>query len=143
MTFTKRNHVLEETENVSIRLQLAPVQPSGLVVLVIGVVVAELRVQEFVAGPKHWDSVRKHQQAEKILYLLAPQGQHFMRRAFVAFVTTVPTVVGVGAILVVVAIRQVVLFVIGDEIVEREAVMRGDKVHALIGVIGIHAIIGK
>src|ERR1700758_1721833 len=139
MTFTKRNHVLEETENVSIRLQLAPVQPSGLVVLVIGVVVAELRVQEFVAGPEHWDSVRKHQQAEEILYLLAPQSQHFMRRAFVAFVTTVPAVVGVGAILVAVAVRQVVLFVVGDEIVQSKAVMRRDKIHTLVSVIGLEA----
>src|ERR1700751_2066161 len=106
MTFTKRNHVLEETENVSIRLQLAPVQPPGFVVLVIRIVVAELRIQEFVAGPEHWDSIRKHEQAEKILYLLAPQGQHILWGSVIAFVTTVPTIVGVGAILIVVAIRQ-------------------------------------
>src|ERR1700739_1435852 len=98
MTFTKRNHVLEETKNVSIRLQLAPVQPSGFVVLVIRIVIAKLRVQEFVAGPEHRDSVRQHEQAEKILYLLASQGQHPIRRAFVAFVTTVPAEVGVGAV---------------------------------------------
>ena len=41
-----------------IRLELAPVQPSGFVVLVIRIVIAELRVQEFVAGPEHRDAVR-------------------------------------------------------------------------------------
>src|ERR1700722_4592028 len=143
MTFTKRNHVLEETENGLIRSQLAPVQPSGFVILVIRIVVAKLRVQEFVAGPEHWGPVRQHEQTEKILCLLAPQGQHFIRRIFVALVARVPAMVRVRAILVVVAIRPVVLFVVGDEVVQREAVMRSDKVHALISVISFSSVVGE
>src|SRR5262249_59750435 len=53
----KRNHVLEETKNVAVRLQLAPVKPSSDVVLVIGIIVAILRVQKFVAGAKHGGAV--------------------------------------------------------------------------------------
>src|ERR1700740_1863050 len=135
MPFSKTDHVLEKTENVSILLELTPVQPSGLVVLVIRIVIAELRVQEFVAGPEHGDPVREHEQTEKILYLLASEGQHFIGRAIIAFETTVPAIVGVGPILVVVAIRPVVLFVVGDEIVKRKTVMRGQEVHALVSVI--------
>ena len=44
MSFPKTDHVLEETKYVLVLLELAPVQPSGFVVLVIGIVVAELRV---------------------------------------------------------------------------------------------------
>src|SRR5512133_1848730 len=143
MTLTKRNHVLEETENVLVGLQLAPVQPSSFVVLVIRIVVSELRVEELVAGSKHRYAIRQHEQAGKILCLLAPQGQHVIGDTFVAFITTVPAVVGVGAILVVVAIRPVVLLVIGDEIEQREAVMRSNEIYALIRMIGIEAIIGK
>src|SRR5215471_397004 len=77
MPFSKTDHLLEKTENVSICLELTPVQPSGFVVLVVGIVIAELRIQEFVASPEHRDPVREHEQAEEILYLPAPQGQHF------------------------------------------------------------------
>src|SRR5215471_9816556 len=143
MPFSKTNHVLEETENVLVLLELVPVEPSGFAVLVIGIVIAELRVQEFVAGPKHWDPVRQHEKAEKVLYLPAPQGQHLIRHPLIPFVTTVPTVVRVGAVLVVVAIRPVVLLVVGDEVVQRKAIMRSQEIHTLISVISIEAIIGE
>ena len=58
MILSERNHVLEETKNVLIRLELTPVQPSNFVILVIGIVVAKLRVQELVPGPKHRRTVR-------------------------------------------------------------------------------------
>jgi len=35
MPLSKTDHVLEKTENISIRLEVTPVQPSGFVVLVI------------------------------------------------------------------------------------------------------------
>src|SRR5689334_2767932 len=49
MLFSKCNHALEEAEYILICLKLAPVQPSRSVVLVVGIVVAVLGVQEFVA----------------------------------------------------------------------------------------------
>src|SRR5579863_7124615 len=60
MGFAKRNHALEETEDVLICGKLAPVEPSRGVVLVVGIVVAELRVQGFIASAKHWSPVRQH-----------------------------------------------------------------------------------
>src|SRR5262249_23116777 len=69
MAFTKRNHALEETEDVLICPKLAPVQPSGWVVLVVRIIVAELCVQEFIPGPEHGSPVRQHEQAEEILDL--------------------------------------------------------------------------
>ena len=46
MRFPERDHLFEETKNVLIRLELAPVKPADFVVLVVRIVVAELRVQE-------------------------------------------------------------------------------------------------
>ena len=58
MIFSERNHLLEELENVLIGLELTPIQPSNFVVLVVGIVVAELSIQELVAGAKHRRTVR-------------------------------------------------------------------------------------
>src|SRR2546430_16213185 len=118
MSFPERNHVLEETKNVRVRTQLAPVQPSGFVILVIGIVVAKLRIQEFISGPEHWDSVRKKQQTAEILDLLSAQRQYLRCRSFVPFAAAVPTIVFVHAVLVIVTIRPVAFVVVGDEIVQ-------------------------
>jgi hypothetical protein len=44
------NHALEEAEHILIGLQLGPIEPSRLIVLVIRVVVAKLRIQEFISS---------------------------------------------------------------------------------------------
>src|SRR5437016_14131845 len=100
MSFPERNHVLEETKNVRVRTQLAPVQPSGFVILVIGIVVAKLRIQEFISGSEHWSSVREKQQTAEILDLLSAQCQYVRCRPLVPFVAAVPRVVFVHAILI-------------------------------------------
>ena len=50
-----------------------PVQPSDFIVLVIGIVIAKLGVQEFVTSPEHWDAVREQQQTAEILDLLSAE----------------------------------------------------------------------
>src|SRR5712671_275666 len=117
MSFTERNHVLEETKHVRVRTQLAPVQPSGFVILVIGIVVARLRIQEFISGSEHWSSIREKQQTAEILDLLSAQLQYVRCRPLVSFVAAVPRVVFVHAILITVTICPVALLVIRDEIV--------------------------
>src|SRR5271169_898713 len=51
----------------------------------------------------------------------------------------VPAVVVVRAILVVISICPVSLLVIGDQVVEGEAVVRSEVVHALVGVVRVGA----
>src|SRR5271165_3369387 len=143
MSFAERDHVLEETKDVLICPESAPVQPSSFVVLVIGIVVAELRVQELVPGPEHRSPVREKQQATEILNLLPAQREHRRWHTFFPFVPAIPTVVLVRAILIIVTIRPVTFAVVGNEIVQREAVVGGYKVHALVGVISVSASVGK
>ena len=57
MSFPERNHAFEETKDFLVRRQLAPIQPSRLIVLVVGIVVAELGVEEFISGSEHGRSV--------------------------------------------------------------------------------------
>ena len=143
MAFAERNHFLEEAEDVLICLKLAPIEPSSRVVLVIRIVVAKLRVQELVSRAKHRSPVRQHEHAEEILHLPASQGQHFGECTFVAFVPAVPAVVVVHAILIVLSVGPVVFFVVRNDIVQSETVVRGDVVHALVGMICIGTIIGE
>src|ERR1700678_1827941 len=143
MTLPERNHALEETKDVLIRPKLAPVQPSRFIVLVVGIVVSKLRVQELVPSPEHRSPVREHQQAAEVLDLLASQREHSRWRSFIPFVSTVPAVVVVRTVLIVVAIRPVALAVIGDEVVQSETVVGGQIVHALEGVISIGAAVRK
>src|SRR5260370_33500906 len=86
MSFPERNHALEETKYVRVRAHLAPVQPSGFVILVVGLVVAKLRVQEFISGSEHWGPVRQKQQTAEILDLLPTQRNYLGCRPFIAFV---------------------------------------------------------
>src|ERR1019366_1619151 len=113
----------------------APVQPAHFVVLAVGVVVALLGACDFVARENHGNAVRKQQNGGKVFSLtraqLVPGG--IVARAFPA---TIPTVVGVGAISVVLAVGEIVLLVVGNQIVEREAIVAGHEVDAVVRFAG-------
>src|SRR5215469_415811 len=107
----------------------APIDPADLVVLAIGVIVALLRPTKLVAGEQHWCSLRQQQGGEEIPHLASPQRAHLFVLGR-ALDSTIPrTVVGVP-IPIFLAVRLVVTIVVGDEVIEREAVMGGDEVDA-------------
>ena len=82
-----------------------------------------------VAGQEHGDALRQHQRREEIALLLPAQGVDGGIVGW-ALGPTVPTVVLIGAVLVLVAIRVVMLVIVTDQIVERKAVVAGDKIDA-------------
>src|ERR1035438_8819532 len=100
----------------------APVQPTHFVVLAVRVVMALLGTPDFVAGKKHGHAVREQQNGGKVFAL--PRAQlvdgGIAGRAFDA---AIPTVVGVGAVAVVLAVGEIVLLVVGNQVVEREAIV--------------------
>ena len=61
MFFAVGDHEFKELKEIPVLFQKAPVQPGDLVVLAVGVVVAEFRVAEFVAGEEHGRSPAAHQ----------------------------------------------------------------------------------
>jgi len=68
MPRVKRVHLL-------VLLQLAPVTPTGLVVLAVGVIVATLRAAEFPSPPSSIGTAARDQQGQKeVLDLAFPQG---------------------------------------------------------------------
>ena len=108
-----------------------PVHPRGLVVLVVGVVVATLGPPELVTHGAHRHPVRQGQQAPGVAQLPPAQLEHLVRRAVVALPPAVPRAVVVGAVVVAVPVGLVVLAVVGDEVVQREPVVTGHEVDAV------------
>ena len=144
MIFPERNHLLEEPENVLVGSELTPIQPSNFVILVIGIVVAKLGIQELVPGAKHRRTVGQEEQTAEILYLLAGAMRGLAgETAFIPFLPTIPTVVRVGTVLIIISVLPIVLAVIGDEIVEGEAVVGRHIIHTLIRVISVGAAVWK
>ena len=106
-----------------------PVQPADGVVLVVGVVVAVLGTPHLVAGGQHRRALRQQQRGQHDPFQ-ACAGAVDVRVVSRAFRPGVPAVVVVVAVAVVLAVGLVVLLVVGNQIVQREAVVRGDEVDA-------------
>src|SRR5262249_22789786 len=116
-----RDEQAQEAVYVGVFLNQRPVEPAGLVVLAIGVVVAALCLPDFVGHQDHGHAQRQQGDRQVILHLAVAQPLHrqVVGRALHA---AVPAAVVVGAVAVVLAVVLVVLLVVGDEVVEREAV---------------------
>jgi hypothetical protein len=124
----KGNRLLEELQDIRIPLRQFPIEPTDLIVLAVGVVIALLRPAHFITGQHHRRSPTYQQDRQGILDLLQAKSGDLsvLRRAFPA---AVPAVVVIGAVGVPFAIGVVVLAVIRDEVHECEAVMGGDEVY--------------
>src|SRR5699024_10312100 len=102
-------------------------QPGYLIVLTVGVVVAELRVAEFVTSREHGRAAAAQQHRERISAQAAAQRVDG-RVVGLPFRAAVPAVVVVGAVGVVPAVALIVLFVVGIQVIEREAVVTGQEI---------------
>ncbi len=139
----KCDHVLEEPKDVRMCIAPAPVEPGCLVVLAVRVAVAALRLHELIAGAKHRGAVREHEQAAEVSHLPLAQGHDLGGDILFTLPAAVPTEFLRRAVSVAVPIGPVVLVVIRDQIVKREAVVRGDVVDALKRMIGFGQRVGE
>ena len=73
-------------------------------------------------------------------HLLLAQPGDLRRHVVVAFPAAVPAEVLVGTVGIAVAVGPVSLRVVGGQVVQGEAVVRGDVVHALVRPIGVHPV---
>src|SRR5215470_7672135 len=113
-------------------LSMLPGEPGELVVLAIGIVIALLTMVEIIAGEEHRHALRQEQGRHKVAPLLPTQGLN-SRVVRGAFHATVPTIVVIGPILIIFAICFVMLLVITDQVIKREAVVAGNKIDAGVG----------
>ena len=106
-----------------------PVEPADLVVLTIGVVVAFLRASEFVARANHRGALREQEGREKVSHLSLAQRLDFRVFGW-AFDAAVPRAIVRMAVAVVLAVRLVVLVVVGDEVAKGETIVGDDEIDA-------------
>src|SRR5215831_3593013 len=132
MLRSKRDQPTCELQQLLLLVIEVPVEPADLVVLTVGVVVALLRATHLVAAEQHRHALREEQRGQQ--RALTTHAQVSDARVFRwTFDPAVPGIVVVGAVLVVLAVGLVVLVVVGDQVTQREAVMRGEEVDAAGG----------
>src|SRR4030095_14474673 len=107
--------------------QFLPIHPADRIVLAIGVVIALLGPSKLIARQQHGRAQREKEEGDEVPLLLVTQGQDLrvVGRPLDAVVET--QIFGLS-VLVVLLIGLVVFGVVGNEIGQREAVMRGDEV---------------
>ena len=110
-------------------VDVAPIEPGQRVVLGVGVVVAALCAPGLVAHGEHRRAAGEEQRGEQVADV-APAAGVDAGVVGGAFDAVVPGVVGVGTVAVVLAVRPVVLVLEGDDVRQREAVMRSDEIDA-------------
>src|SRR5262252_6766803 len=123
----------DEAVDVGVLLYQGPVKPTGLVVLAVGVVVAVLGTPHFIAHEYHGHPQRQQSDRQEVLHLPIAQllDRWILRRAFH---TTVPAPIIVGTVTVVFTVRLVVLVVVGDQVVQGEAIVTRHEVDTLFGL---------
>ena len=92
-----------------------------------------LGAPHLVAHPDHGDAEREQRDRQEVLHLAVSQRLD-IRGVGRALDTAVPAPVVVRAVAVVLPVRLVVLGLVGDEVVEREAVVTRHEVDALLGL---------
>src|ERR1035438_8924698 len=130
---------LHEPEDIRMFAQQVPVEPTRVVVLAVGVVVAALATPHLIAHDEHGHTTGQHQRGEEVLYLSVakPLDYGIVRRTFNA---AVPAPVLLTSVPVVLTILFVVLVVIRDDIVERKSVVARNEVDALFEFALLRAI---
>src|SRR5262245_23240417 len=106
-----------------------PIEPGQLVILAISIVITLLTMANLVTGKEHRHTLGQQQSGHEVAHLLPTQGPNgwIISRTFDS---TVPTVVVIGPILIIFAIRFIVLLVITDQVVQRETVVAGNEIDA-------------
>ena len=107
-------HLAGEIDQVvAFAIEAFPVDPACFVILAIGVVVAGLRVGDFVAGQDQRHALRQQEARELVSSQLAAK-RCYGRVVGRAFMAAIGAVVFVGAVAIVFEIGLVVLFVVAE-----------------------------
>src|SRR5687767_1573624 len=133
VALAKPDQLLDEADQALCAVVVHPAQPGDLVVLAVGVVVAALAAAELVAGEDHRRALGEEQRRQHVLHLPLAQPAH---RLVVGtpLGAVVPGAVVRMPVLVALAVRLIVLVVVGHEVHQREAVVRGNEVDARPGL---------
>src|SRR5882724_1443882 len=129
MRLAKPDQLSREIQKLLLLFIVPPIEPGDLVVLTISVVIALLRSSPLVATQKHRHALRKKKCGQKIPPLPFAQSVNLGVVGW-TFDAAIPGEIVVVAVIVPVAVQFIVLFVVAEQIVQRETIMRGHKIDA-------------
>src|SRR5262245_9950769 len=130
MAAAEMDQIADETAKVLVfRSDLFPIGPRDLIVLAIGVVVAALCPPDLVTGLQHRNAQRQKQCGKQIA-LLAVAKTDYGRIRGRALDPAIPAEIGIASVAIVLAIGFIVLFVVADQVLQSETIMRGNKIDA-------------
>src|SRR5437763_5358160 len=129
MFFSELYQFSRELKKLILLFVTLPVKPTDVVVLTIGVVVAVLCPTPLISTAEHRHALGKKQRREKIAALPVAQRDN-LRVIGRTFAAAIPRLVIVVAVAVLVAIQLVVFFVVADQVVQGESIMRCHEVEA-------------
>ena len=121
---------LHESQQSRMFLNEGPVDPTGVIVLAIGIVITLLASTHLVAGQQHRRAVGQQQERHKVAGLAFAKLHHagVLARAFHA---AIPAQIVVATIAVSLPIALVMFVVVGHQVRQRKAVVAGDEVDAM------------
>ena len=131
MILPELNQLPSELEELILFFITLPVEPADLVVLAISVIVAVLRPAPLVASGQHRHALRKKKRRQEIPALALAQRVD-LRVIRWAFDPAIPRLIVVVAVAVLVAVQLVVLFVVADQIDQREPIVGSDEIDARV-----------
>src|SRR4029077_4683846 len=114
MRVAKPNQLACELEKLILLFVAIPIEPADLVVLAISVIVAFLRSARFVAAAEHWHTLGKKKCGQEIPPLPFAQGVD-LRVIGWTFNAAIPREIVAIAVVIAVAVRLVVPFVVADQ----------------------------
>src|ERR1700676_5598054 len=113
-------HMADEIDLVvAFAIKAFPVDPAYFVVLTIGIVVAVLRVADFVAGQNQRQALPQQYARQPVLSKLEAQ-RVYRRVVDRAFMAAIVAVILARAVAIILAVGLVVLFVVAEQIRQRE-----------------------
>ena len=131
--FAQRNQTRHQIELLEFRcllgaVQPVPIQPCGRIVLHVGIVIAVLRIAEFVSGEQHRRAQRQEQHAEHVRHgpfaLLNDDGV-----VAGALITEIDRMIVVRTVAVVFAVALIMLVAVARKIGHGKTVMAGHVIH--------------
>ena len=131
MRLAKPNQPSRELQKLVLLFVACPIEPADLVVLAISIVIAPLRSSPLVSAGKHRHALGKKKRRQEIPPLPFAQGIDLwvIGRSFDA---AIPRLIIIVPVVVAVAVRLIVLFIVADQVVESETVVRGNEIDARI-----------
>ena len=102
---------------------LLPVQPGQFVILTVRIVIAVLRLTEFITGDQHRRSLRKYQRRQQGPFQLLATQDDFPQDGF-PLLPAIPAEIVIRSIPIVLAVGLIMLVVVTDKVFHGESVMR-------------------